>query len=399
VKLHGQYPLSFGDSMPHISFIHPEGNFNNNPNLSGILNLLVEAGYSVSIYSQKREEIDQTPPAPNVRVELTSVPGAFPHDTPVVLPSLAVRDLNDSARIISSELPKPDIIIGIDRGIMEAAALGSVWQIPIGLLSYEIWFNAENSHGFKTPEIEACRSLSFAVCQDRARAYELSKENQISLDKIIDIPVAGRGYTPRRNTALIQSLLGIDQRKKIALYMGELSGTWNGLDEILAGTPDWPDEWVLVLHHRYGNSAALDLVSKVLSSARRNVYFSPFPTLPIDKMADLLHSVDLGLAFYRSVPSHPSSGRNLACLGMASGKISTYLQHGVPVVINELGEMSEYVRQYDLGSVVENGSHIAGILNDFTPSRAEKCQAFFAERLDLNRTIIPFLKKLESLAS
>jgi hypothetical protein len=387
--------------MPRISIIHPEGNFNNNPNLSGIVSILVEAGYTVTIYAQRREEIDQSPPAPHVHVELTSVPGAFPHDTPVVLPSIAIRDVHDSAKFMAAELQKPDIIIGIDRGIIEASALATAWNIPVGLLSYEIYFSAETSSEFKAPEIDACRSLAFAVCQDRARSTELRKENGIPLERIIDIPVAGRGYNPRVSTSLIQSLLGIDEKKKIALYMGELSGTWNGLDEILAWTHEWPEEWVLVLHHRYGNGAALDLVSKVLSSSRRNVFFSPFPTLPFDKLSDLLHSVDLGLAFYQSVPGHPSSGRNLGCLGMASGKISTYLQHGVPIVINEIGEMSDYVRKCNLGSVVQDGSKIGAVLNQFssTPQSTwiDNSQRFFSTKLDLNITALPLLAKLQEL--
>ena len=37
---------------------------------------------------------------------------------------------------------------------------------------------------------------------------------------------------------------------------------------------------------------------------------------------------------------------------MASGKISTYLQHGLPIVVNAIGEMSGHVRQYELGAVI-----------------------------------------------
>jgi hypothetical protein len=389
--------------MARIAIIHPEGNINNNPNMAGIIDMLVEAGHLVDIYARRADHCDQRHPSSAVTVTLTSVPGEFDNDCPVLLPSIAKVDPHYAASEVSVHLPRPDVIIGVDRGIIEATALGREWGIPVGLISYEIWFADETSQQFKDPEIAACRDLDFVVCQDFVRGLALCTENRISEDKLINIPVAGRGVRRTERSKAIHELLGLDPSVRLALYMGELSGAWTGIDEILASTVNWPPGWVLVLHHRYGNGTAINLVSKVLRGARPNVVFSPFPSLPISEMSQLLSAVDVGIAFYRANPNNPMTGKNLSFIGMASGKFSTYLQHGVPVIINELGEMSDHVRRSGLGAVVSHGNQIPSALEKFSSHpgelNSERCYRFFAERLDVAVRGRPLLEKIQSLSS
>jgi len=142
------------------------------------------------------------------------------------------------------------------------------------------------------------------------------------------------------------------------------------------------------LHHRYGNRSAEDLVSKVAYANKSNVFFSPFKTLPMRELSRLLSAVDIGIAFYRPDFDHPSSGKNLSFIGMASGKLSTYLQHGVPVLVNELGEISTHVRKYGLGRVVNHGRDIPATLEQLESSdrssSSERCYRFFEDHLDCN---------------
>ena len=83
---------------------------------------------------------------------------------------------------------------------------------------------------------------------------------------------------------------------------------------------------------------------------------------------------------------------------MASGKIATYLQHGVPVMINEIGILSEYVKEYQLGVVVIKPVDIALSLSNFAPTNLrENCVDFFDRHLSLDRLISPLLEKLIGL--
>jgi hypothetical protein len=384
-------------TMSRIAIIHPEGNFNNNPNLLGLLLLLVREWEHVDLYAPKRVEIDQTTPHPRISITLTTMPMMFTCDAPVTMPSMALLDIHMSAADLAVCLPRPDVIIGIDRGIIEAAALAEVWGCALGLISYEILFEAETSRALKAPEIEACRNISFAVCQDRTRSSELASENKIPIEKIIDIPVAGSGVCRGDRSLRLKDALALPPETKVAVCMGEIAGLWSGVGEIVESCEHWPDGWVLVLHHRYGADGAPVLLRRI-QKHRRNIFVSPFPALPFSQMGDLLFGADAGLAFYRPEVGHASAGRNLAVIGMASGKISTYLQHGVPIIINEIGEMSHHVRQHGLGAVVGSAAELphlfSQMLRDPTLLSRERCWDFFSSHLDLSVRAEPLLRIL-----
>jgi hypothetical protein len=80
------------------------------------------------------------------------------------------------------------------------------------------------------------------------------------------------------------------------------------------------------------------------------------------------------IALYHPTYENYWTGRIIANIGMSSGKIATYMQHGLPVFINELGEISFHVREKGLGEFC--ATSIPG------RSMRSRCLAFFAEHLD-----------------
>ncbi len=377
--------------MPLIILIHPEGNISNNPNLLGIVEILCENGFQVDIYSRKRTHLTQEAPCPSSRFITTDIED--PDDTAVLFPP--VTELApESASNIRKAFAECSLVIGVDRGIIEAARLAEICNVPYGMISYEIYFSEETGSEFKRPEQEACRGLSFAVCQDRVRSAQLSRENGIPLDMIIDIPVAGRAVVPRERSYALHEALGIEKSRKIALYIGEATAKWAGFEELLESTATWDDSWVLILHHRYGQMG--EAICRQLENNDK-VYRSPFPSLPYSELSRLLNAADLGVAFYLPQMESPilQERNNLRYIGMASGKIATYLQHGLPILVNEIGEMSDYVRQFGLGAVVTNISESGAVLRDVDRYVLDRCapmaSSFFLNYLDLDRTIEPLL--------
>lgn len=385
--------------MPRIAIIHPEGNIANNPNLFGIVEILCEQGYEVDYYCRRQPHFDQQLAITGVHVYATDIIDV--EELAVILPHSAKLDSGIKAEVRSA-FSGYGLLIGIDRGIIEAAWLARLCSIPYGLISYEIYFGQETGLEFKQPEQEACQDISFAVCQDRVRSLHLARENCIPLAKIIDIPVAGRAVVERERSYVLHDLLGIDRSCKIALYIGETTSKWAGFGELLESTRDWDESWALVLHHRYGQYS--QETRRLLKNSTK-AYCSPFPQLKHCELPNLLNAADLGIAFY--LPQMESTifqdRNNLLHIGMASGKIATYLQHGLPIIVNEIGLMSEYVRQLGLGTVVSDilntGEALQKIDHDVLAGCSTRAKTFFREYLDLNKTVAPLLDIIGKLVS
>ncbi|MCG2721195.1 MAG: hypothetical protein L6290_04145, partial [Thermodesulfovibrionales bacterium] len=292
------------------------------------------------------------------------------------------------------------LAIGVDRGIILASFIAAKQNIPHGLISYELYFAEETGSAFKAPEIEACRGLLFAVCQDRVRSSHLARENNIPMTKIIDIPVAGRSVQKGVRSYALHKALGLNKNKKIALYIGAVVLKWAAIDMLLESTTRWSDNWVLVLHHTYGNASTV-LHNKI---GMKNVFASPFPRFPLNQMHTVLHAADLGIAFYQPLTQgNYTDCKNLKYIGMASGKIASYLQHGLPIMVNEIGEMSTHVRQHRLGIVAGKFKEIPSLVNSLSledlSEYRQNSYSFFEDKLDLNVTIKPLLNMLGSLSN
>jgi glycosyltransferase involved in cell wall biosynthesis len=422
-----------------VLIIHPEGNINNNPNLTGIVEILCENGYIVSIVSPKKEIIQISPcEGSNLIIykKEYNILDFLKLDFPLILKIRLIIDkqvylLGISARIIKNAqffcsaqkmvtiiecmLKKPVfqsllnwserlflkdnrylIIIGIDRdGIILASETSHFLKTSCGLISYEIFFQNETSEEFKRVEKISCRDIKFAICQDSVRSYHLSTENDIPLEKIINIPVAGRGTKKGEKTKYIHNALNIPNGKKIALYAGSIY-EWAMIKELIQSVSNWPDNWVLVLHDRYGAKGTLcELMKGVMN---KSIYISNeiFPR-PED-LTKMIKAIDAGIALYEPKYSGMYDGNNLKYLGLASGKISTYLQHGVPVIMNENGIISEYIQQYHAGFVVKEIQEIAQVLHKVDQTKCKDgCYSLFSEVLDLDANINPLMQKMNEL--
>ncbi|MDY0301718.1 MAG: glycosyltransferase [Trichlorobacter sp.] len=388
--------------MPRIMIIHPEGNINNNPNLTGIVEILCEKGHTVDIYSPRVAHMQQCAPCSGANLILADAKPVSRPDFLAVFPFESVESPESISDYINCNVPDYDLIIGVDRGIIEAAIVARKQKVPYGLISYEILFSEETGLEYTLADRGAARGASFAVCQDRVRSFHLSREIGIPLECIIDIPVSGRAVKHGARNYILHEKLGFSKETKIALYIGGITYKWSGIDELIAGTDRWSDDWVLVLHHRYSTYDQA-FIDKISCKQKQNVFLSPFPSIPFDQLHTLLNAADVGLSFY--IPQFQRNGftdrNNLKYIGMSSGKTSTYIQHGLPVIINEIGQMSDFVRNYNLGKVITDfsdlGFHLERIDNKDLSNFSNNCYKFFKTHLDLDVTIQPLLNIIFSL--
>ena len=388
-----------------IMLIHPEGNISNNPNLWGIVDILCNNGYLVDIYSPGESRIPAS--TPHSLATFISIPRkedrtGYPADFFFLLPPGCIKNSGALQNYITKELPSYTLVIGVDLGIVEAALVAAQQGVPHALISYELYFADEVPSWQKQMEIEASRNLLFAIAQDDLRAADLSLENGIPLERIVKIPVAGRGVKHISRNYRIHQHFSLPQDQKILLYMGEITARWTGIGELLRGLHAWPDDWSLLIHHRYGLYPP-DVHEVVARFPQNRLLISPFGPLDFSELGGLIRACDVGCAFY--VPyyhkDYPTDGKNLEHVGLASGKIATYLQHGLPIVVNEIGEMSRHVRQFGLGWVVDivtdTGRVLAGMCRSNLEQSGLNAEQFFANHLDLDKTITPLLSLVPEL--
>jgi len=375
----------------HILVLHLEGNVNNNPTLSELVNELCDRGVQVTLLSPTRDH-PQESTHPNMQVRLLGPsPGWLLRNLLSHVTSLSLLRL-----LVFPMLPKlsADFVLGVDRdGIILASLLAPRLRVPYALISFEIFFAAEAGRAYKAPEIAACHDIQFALVQDPLRGERLMEENRIPKERLLFAPVAGRAVQEGR-PGFLRQRLGIPAATRIALSIGS-TDNWTLVPAILDTTPDWPRDWCLVIHHRYGHIEYIK--RRIMEVGARNVYLSSEGHIPAKDLGVLLGDADIGLGFYKSTFDDPHTGGNLKHLGFASGKISTYLQFGVPVLSNDIGPYSDAITVHGVGYRVSEIGEIAAILSRIpprSPEISERCRRFFAERLDAAITIPPVADRI-----
>ncbi len=382
-----------------IAIFHPEGNFPNNPHLSGLMELLLEGGHALHVYCASHFSQQLGLHHPRLHVHPVPPP-AGPWDALRGVLFAPGGHSRSMPWVALEGLPRFSLVLGVDLGIVDAAWVARAQGIPHGLLSYELFFTDEVGTEFKQDEVDACRDAVFALCQDVERAGHLSRENSIPPEHILTMPVAGRGASAGLRTTALHEALGLDRSIKIAVSIGSADAAWAGSGQLLENLRHWPEDWVLVLHHRYDPQALEHLLGGLEGPARSRLHVSPFPSLPSSELHRLLHACDLGLCFYTPTYDHPVLGRNLEHIGMASGKFTTYLQHGLPVLVNDQGEMGGHVLRQGLGWQVADIGQTHLVLTSLDRPALDSCRGrcleFFSGFCDLDVTARPLLAAIES---
>lgn len=270
-----------------------------------------------------------------------------------------------------------DVVVGVDReGVIEGAEFARRHSSPLFFLSFEIMFASETSDDFKRPEILACERVSKAFVQDPARARLLIQENRIAADRIRLVPMGPRGDALSHSGPSVREKLCIPPSKKVALFMGTISG-WSGFSSIAASVTTWPKDWVLLVHSRDGLNAERE-AALVVGEVEDRVYFTKGPFEEMDQLGALLTGIDVGLAFYFPDWASRFTGRNLQEIGLASGKIADFLRHGVPVITNVEKPYGYLLKEHDCGEVVSELKSLGESLavNDFEKMRIASKRLF-----------------------
>jgi len=363
-----------------IAIFNPWSSLKVNPHTVAFINALEDAGYRADVFC------DYIP------------------DTPGQIPENCKGNvyLFSSATPIPLHISRYHCVVGIDHGIIPARAQADLLGIPCVFLSYEILFDEElEKHGatyyigLKARMKNACNEIALAIIQDKRRGESLCREYAIASEKLLYMPVAGDAIVPYHRSAFLHSMLHLPEQTNILLHMGSLT-KWAGVDSALARAASLPKGWVLVLHERYGAKHSFDIPA----SAASKVFFSTYSQDTPEGLARIIQSARCCLGLYQPTDEGMHAGRNIAEIGLASSKISTALQHGVPVAVNGTGEMADLIRRYGAGVVVDPCREdcfqaLAALGPENFLHRA--CHALFQNELSIKNTMPELLERLASM--
>ena len=372
------------DRSKRVLIIHTEGSSFNNPSMKCIIDLLLEKGCKIDLRYQSLHA--SMPPVKGVRFitfgPITWFIKSIIYDWICVWPLIVISVLFDYFLFYK----KYDLIIGVDRhGLIDASVLNKFSETPYIFISFEIMFERETSARYKSLERTASKCVSLWIVQDEVRAQQLQFENFLQSTNKFLLPLASAGVGSVKAERL-RDRLGIPEEKKVAIVIGSVYG-WSMISQIMKSVVNWPEEWVLIVHERYGRTS--ELLSAEVAAVENllycKIFISDAATEMVDDMGSILAGVSVGLAFYEADLKKRYLGKNLVYLGLSSGKISTYLRYGVPVIINEIGIYAEETRLYRFGCVVELPEEITNKLDEIDHEEYRiNARNYFAKKLDFN---------------
>jgi glycosyltransferase involved in cell wall biosynthesis len=363
--------------------VHPEGNIMFNSGLLSLVSILSEEGFGVDYFCPRFRgaSVDAALQCPANVYSSSRLFGYIYRFQALIKAVSRIGLLGAVLRIVFPW----KLVIGIDKdGIILGDAIAAIIRAKTVMISYEITFESETGQHFKKAEIAACRNIQLAICQGGERSMQLSLENHIPIDKILDIPVAGRGgeinYLPSHE---LKHRFNISH-PYVAVVAGSLDD-WTLIDDLVRATHCWPHEWALLIHSRYEMDHSR--VKQLSREGSDNVYFSNIPLASHLEASSLFCQADLGIALYKPTYRTAWLGKNLAFLGLSSGKTAMYLQGALPVVTTRIGEYPSLLEEYNAGFVVDDVSQIAPILRAYPPralSMRQNARKLFEEKIDAN---------------
>lgn len=375
--------LDHKNNQKHILIIHTDGNSFNNPSLKSIIDLLLDNGYRIDLRYPK----SQAPMPPINNIRLIPYGKFFKLIKPFIFDLICNQKLAFLLVFIEKFFlyNRYDLIIGVDRqGLIEANILNQITAVPYIFFSFEIMFESETSARYKLLEREASKNVSFWLTQDELRAEHLQYENRLQSSNRILLPLASTGIGALK-TSRLRDYLEIPDNKKVVIIIGSLS-EWTMINDILKTVVDWPEDWVLIIHERYGYTREnLENQLTIIENLQNKIYISSAATKFVDDMGSVLAGVSVGLAFYRPDFKGPYTGKNLKYLGLSSGKISTYLRYGIPVILNDIGLYAKEAQQFQFGCVVQCVEQIKDTLEKvYSEEYRNNARYYFTKKLDFN---------------
>jgi hypothetical protein len=283
-----------------------------------------------------------------------------------------------------------DLIVGVDSpGLIRGCKYAKRFKVPLVYLSFEIFFRDELSDDTEIEEKEresvTSQFADLVIIQDPRRAHLLATENGLSLDKFEYLPVSPGGSEKFGKSNYLRKRFNLPEKQTIVLQSGSFA-EWTCAGELLDSIPDWPKDFVVVIHSRYKLGETNRYVEAIQQARLPNVVLSTEP-LPAGEYEQLVASADIGLVLYKPVPPSRYLQKNIQNIGLASGKFSFYMKHGIPVISITQQSYDQLLQEYCFGENIDSFDEMPEALNRVRSNYAHhrvEANRLFSEKLNFD---------------
>jgi len=326
-----------------VAVVVPIGTLDHHPGVLNAVTCFVDAGYNVDIFALRNVHY---PPChfESDRVHVRYLPVTF----------RSRRESRASATLFFA-IWLPFVLRGPYTAVYASGvrALLSTWCASwfrdIRIINHQLELyigaklNTRFARIFKWCERRAIRRSFVSLEHDEMRARMLCDDAGIGRQAIEIVPNAPCGQGQVRRSRFLAERLGLPRDARLLVAAGSLSPAFMS-EETVVAAQDIPPGWICVLHSAKPTGENDPYVAAMKAADRqRRVVFSLEP-VPYENVADILSSADIGLALYGSV-----GGPNTTEVGLASGKLCHFLQHGVPVIVSDFPVLREFVLKHRVG--------------------------------------------------
>jgi hypothetical protein len=275
---------------------------------------------------------------------------------------LKIFDVYKNIFKILKLLNKSNTILAIDPdGLIQACKWKflSLNKSKIVYWSFEIVIYEElisKSAQFKKKiEIICSKLITLIIVQDTARKKLLFDENKILSNKeTVLIPVAPLKFT---NNVVINNT------KKTILFSGSVAA-WTGIDNLLLCLDAFRDyNFRLHIHSRYILNHDDPIYIKVKELEGKGILtYSDEYFVEEEKYLEFISRFDLGLVYYKPIFKGGGLGKNISNIGLSSGKFSSYLACGKPVIASFDPTYLDLRKTYMYGEIYDDFKQIPELM-------------------------------------
>jgi hypothetical protein len=333
--------------MRKILIVIPLSYFASIPFLMEMIKSFVANGFYIDILT-----VDELDPCFSIQDERISIKYIEKKRTFVG----RIRHLYEIVRIVRKldDKCKYKMIFGCSQmGVITTWFASLFSDIRYIYLNDELWFNdfVNNIYYYplKCAEIAASRNAVFTITQDKMRGKLLSRINNLDFNKLKYLPNSRVGCGIVQRSYYLHEMIGCSLRKKIILWIGAVS-EGDGALELVEQSNEWPDDYILVFHFR--SQRLTPYKEKIMAYHKKMNVHVLTDDFSYDELPAVFSSAYIGVAYY------PDRGINARYIGHSSGKINSFLQHGVPCVVSDLIGL-HWVRKTGSGVCVKNISEVS----------------------------------------